>query len=228
MIWDCIVMGILSWPWRRQRFLLDNEKLSMNNKYYWSMAQNRSWLLMLYGADLRARIKPQKWLLRVVSLQLASGPAKGPHSRQVCPAKDAVCITCKKKGHYSSQCFCHESHSSRCNTLWYNTSYISQLLYWWKVQYVLEHHSYRQWTRPAFQIVHRSRSHCNIRSSPLSCWMWKNCRAQIKDCVGLIIDPWMLWAFSHSSLQVEIVHPSRVCCKKSQAEPPRSTSNVVS
>ena len=30
---------------------------------------------------------------------------KGPHSRQVCPAKDAVCHKCKKKGHYSSQCF---------------------------------------------------------------------------------------------------------------------------
>ena len=30
---------------------------------------------------------------------------KGPHSRQTCPARDAVCHTCQKKGHYRSQCF---------------------------------------------------------------------------------------------------------------------------
>ena len=30
---------------------------------------------------------------------------KGPHNRQKCPAAEAVCHTCQKKGHYSSQCF---------------------------------------------------------------------------------------------------------------------------
>ena len=30
---------------------------------------------------------------------------KGPHSRQQCPARDAECHNCKKKGHYSAQCF---------------------------------------------------------------------------------------------------------------------------
>ena len=30
---------------------------------------------------------------------------KGPHSRGACPAKEAICHKCKKKGHYSAQCF---------------------------------------------------------------------------------------------------------------------------
>ena len=30
---------------------------------------------------------------------------RGPHSRQQCPARDAECHNCKKKGHYSAQCF---------------------------------------------------------------------------------------------------------------------------
>ena len=30
---------------------------------------------------------------------------KEPHARSLCPAKEAVCHTSKKKGHYSSQCF---------------------------------------------------------------------------------------------------------------------------
>ena len=29
---------------------------------------------------------------------------KESHSRQACPAKDAICHQCKKRGHYSSQC----------------------------------------------------------------------------------------------------------------------------
>ena len=29
---------------------------------------------------------------------------KGPHSRQNCPARDAVCHNCKKKGHFNAQC----------------------------------------------------------------------------------------------------------------------------
>jgi hypothetical protein len=30
---------------------------------------------------------------------------KGPHPRVHCPARDAICHKCQKKGHYSSQCF---------------------------------------------------------------------------------------------------------------------------
>ena len=30
---------------------------------------------------------------------------RGKHSRQECPAREAVCHSCKKRGHYSSQCF---------------------------------------------------------------------------------------------------------------------------
>ena len=30
---------------------------------------------------------------------------KGPHSKGVCPAKNAICHNCKKKGHYQKQCF---------------------------------------------------------------------------------------------------------------------------
>ena len=30
---------------------------------------------------------------------------RGPHSQQQCPARDAECHHCKKKGHYSAQCF---------------------------------------------------------------------------------------------------------------------------
>ena len=44
--------------------------------------------------------------------QLAQGKCSrcghGPHSRQQCPARDAECHTCHKKGHYSAQCF-HKS-----------------------------------------------------------------------------------------------------------------------
>ena len=61
---------------------------------------------------------------------------------------------------------CHGSHSSGCSTLWYIIWHIlSHGCYWWKVQYILEHHC----------------------------------------CCG--------WAFSHSSLQGEIMYPSRVCCE---------------
>ena len=34
---------------------------------------------------------------------------KGPHPRQQCPAKDAVCYNCRKKGHYSGQCLSKSS-----------------------------------------------------------------------------------------------------------------------
>ena len=30
---------------------------------------------------------------------------KGPHTQQKCPARDAECHNCKRKGHYSAQCF---------------------------------------------------------------------------------------------------------------------------
>ena len=30
---------------------------------------------------------------------------KSPHSREVCPAKDAICRKCKKKGHFSIMCY---------------------------------------------------------------------------------------------------------------------------
>ena len=30
---------------------------------------------------------------------------QAPHPRQSCPAKDAVCHKCQRKGHYSAQCF---------------------------------------------------------------------------------------------------------------------------
>ena len=30
---------------------------------------------------------------------------KGPHPRGTCPAKEAICHKCKKKGHYSALCF---------------------------------------------------------------------------------------------------------------------------
>ena len=30
---------------------------------------------------------------------------RGPHSRHMCPAKDATCHACKKKGHFKSQCY---------------------------------------------------------------------------------------------------------------------------
>ena len=36
--------------------------------------------------------------------QICSHCGKGAHSRQACPAKDAACHKCNKKGHYSSMC----------------------------------------------------------------------------------------------------------------------------
>ena len=37
--------------------------------------------------------------------QVCSRCGRGAHSRQACPAKDAACHKCNKKGHYSSMCF---------------------------------------------------------------------------------------------------------------------------
>ena len=37
--------------------------------------------------------------------QVCTRCGKGPHSRQACPAKDATCYKCNKKGHYSSRCY---------------------------------------------------------------------------------------------------------------------------
>ena len=46
----------------------------------------------------------------------ASGQSKNcsrcgrcPHSRHMCPAKDATCHACKKKGHFKSQCYSTEA-----------------------------------------------------------------------------------------------------------------------
>ena len=55
---------------------------------------------------------------------------KGPHPRQSCPARDAVCHNCKKKGHYSSQCFSAKSGTgvTKTNTVYdtlYDTSYLT-------------------------------------------------------------------------------------------------------
>ena len=42
---------------------------------------------------------------------------KGPHSRQHCPAKEATCHHCEKKGHYKSQCFLKMSEVTKdCST----------------------------------------------------------------------------------------------------------------
>ena len=38
------------------------------------------------------------------SFKKCSRCGKEPHTRNKCPAKDAVCHACQKKGHYSSQC----------------------------------------------------------------------------------------------------------------------------
>ena len=37
---------------------------------------------------------------------------KEPHSRDNCPAKDAICIKCKKKGHYAAVCCTQASVTS--------------------------------------------------------------------------------------------------------------------
>ena len=51
---------------------------------------------------------------------------KGPHSRQACPAKDAICHNCKKKGHYSSQCFSKSvTEVTATDTPVYDTSYLT-------------------------------------------------------------------------------------------------------
>ena len=102
----------------------------MNNKYYWSMAQNRSWLLMLYGADPRARIKPQRWLLRVVSLQLASGPAvvRGHTPGKYVQPKMLYALTAKRRGITAHNAFVMKviaADATPCDTS-YNTSYISR------------------------------------------------------------------------------------------------------
>ena len=37
--------------------------------------------------------------------QKCSRYGRGPHSRNLCPAKDAICHACKRKGHFKSQCY---------------------------------------------------------------------------------------------------------------------------
>ena len=39
---------------------------------------------------------------------------KGPHSRDKCPAREATCHRCHKKGHYSSQCHT-KMEANQCN-----------------------------------------------------------------------------------------------------------------
>ena len=54
---------------------------------------------------------------------------KGPHPRKLCPAREAVCHTCKKKGHYSSLCLSKSvgnvalppPNAEYCDTAYLNT-----------------------------------------------------------------------------------------------------------
>jgi len=41
------------------------------------------------------------------SLNNCRGCGSGTHPRQSCPAKDAICFRCNRRGHYSSQCLCN-------------------------------------------------------------------------------------------------------------------------
>ena len=42
---------------------------------------------------------------RPTSSKLCGCCGKGPHGRDKCPAREAVCHRCKKKGYYNSQCY---------------------------------------------------------------------------------------------------------------------------
>ena len=60
--------------------------------------------------------KPRQQTRDDKSGQPASGKClrcgKGSHPRQKCQAKDAICHSCKKKGHYSSCCLSKSAHKS--------------------------------------------------------------------------------------------------------------------
>lgn len=49
---------------------------------------------------------------------------RGPHPRQSCPAKDAVCHKCRKKGHYSAHCLSRVPKTSQTASV-YDTSYLT-------------------------------------------------------------------------------------------------------
>lgn len=56
-----------------------------------------------------SRDRPRKSANKTTNARSQSKPCqrcgRGQHSRDKCPAREATCHTCKKKGHYSSQCF---------------------------------------------------------------------------------------------------------------------------
>ena len=56
--------------------------------------------------------------------QTTAGPkkcsrcGKSPHSREVCPAKDATCRKCKRKGHFSVMCYSKSVQNvTECDTM---------------------------------------------------------------------------------------------------------------
>ena len=53
---------------------------------------------------------------------------KGPHPRQSCPARDAICHKCQRKGHYSAQCFSKTAITevTQADTA-YDTSYLTAI-----------------------------------------------------------------------------------------------------
>jgi len=56
------------------------------------------------AASRSLRRKLPAILAQVTSIQTCRKCGRGSHSRQTCPAQDATCFCCNRKGHYSSQC----------------------------------------------------------------------------------------------------------------------------
>ena len=86
------------------------EKMLISSRQSITWWERRSGDMEQYLTGRQHRGHFNKHLRRVNATQASVSVWKGPHPRQQCPAKDAVCYNCRKKGHCSGQCL---SKSSR-------------------------------------------------------------------------------------------------------------------
>ena len=99
------------------------------------------------------------------------------HPRDKCPAKDAVCHRCNKKGHVRSQCRSKQvattepSATSLQPTATEDIGHLGTVTA--DIYNCVVHCHFSQWMRAAFQDRHRGSSICNLQKRLHSDWWSK-------------------------------------------------------